>query len=100
MMTAPRIYPARLAPRERKLLGDALAVLSVPVRQESEEVRRAISHRLACAQRYDEMRERRLSPHEKGAAASSLLDGIARAIEATDAERARATARALVRLMR
>lgn len=54
----------------------------------------------AGARRYDEMRERRLSPHEKEAAASSLLDGIARAIEANDAERARANARAIVRLMR
>lgn len=97
-MTAPRVYPAKIAARERKLLGDALAALLA--RGDEDDLTRAIAHRLACAQRYDEMRERRLSPHEKEAAASSLLDGIARAIEANDAERARANARAIVRLMR
>lgn len=97
-MTATRVYPAKIAARERKLLGDALAALLA--HGDENDLTRAIAHRLACAQRYDEMRERRLSPHEKEAAASSLLDGIARAIEANDAERARANARALVRLMR
>lgn len=97
-MTPARVYPARIAARERKLLAAALARLVELGGQD--DLTRAISHRLACADRYDEMRERRLSPHEKEAAASSLLDGIARAIEANDAERARANARALVRLMR
>lgn len=97
-MTAPRVYPAKIAARERRLLGDALVMLRA--HGDENDLTRAISHRLACAQRYDEMRERRLSPREREAAASSLLDGITRAIEATDAERARATARALVRLMR
>lgn len=97
-MTAPRVYPAKIAARERKLLGDALAMLHA--HGDENDLTRAIAHRLACAQRYDEMRERRLSPHEKEAAASSLLDGIARAIEANGAERARANARAIVRLMR
>lgn len=97
-MTAPRVYPAKIASRERKLLSDALAALLA--HGDENDLTRAIAHRLACAQRYDEMRERRLSPHEKEAAASSLLDGIARAIEANDAERARANARAIVRLMR
>ena len=97
-MTPPRVYPAKIAARERKLLGDALAALLA--RGDEDDLTRAIAHRLACAQRYDEMRERRLSPREREAAASSILDGIARAIEANDAERARANARALVRLMR
>ena len=97
-MNALRVYPAKIAARERKLLGDALAKLRAY--GDEDDLTRAISHRLACAQRYDEMRERRLAPREMEAAASSLLDGISRAIEADDAERARANARALVRLTR
>lgn len=99
-MNAPRIYPARLAPRERKLLGDALAALSVPVRRESEDVRSAISHRLACATRYDEMREKRLSERERFNARVTLRCAVLTFVETGDAERARDAARALVRLLR
>ena len=99
-MTPTRVYPARIAARERKLLAAALAALSVPVRQDSEEVRRAISHRLACADRYDEMRERRLSADERDAVTVALLAGVRFSVEIHDPERARANARALVRLTR
>ena len=94
-MTAPRVYPAKIAARERRLLADALAAITA-----GSDLARAIAHRLACAQRYDEMRERRLTTAERSAAAASLLDGVLRAIDAGDPERARANARALVRLMR
>lgn len=99
-MTPARVYPARIAARERKLLAAALAALSVPVRQDSEEVRRAISHRLACADRYDEMREKRLSGSEREIVCAALRTTVAKCVKRMDAESARANARALVRLTR
>lgn len=97
-MTAPRVYPAKIAARERKLLGDALAMLHT--HGDENDLTRAIAHRLACAQRYDEMRERRLSADERDAVTVALLAGVRFSVEIHDPERAKANARALVRLTR
>ena len=97
-MTPARVYPARIAARERKLLAAALARLVELGGQD--DLTRAISHRLACADRYDEMRERRLSADERDAVTVALLAGVRFSVEIHDPERARANARALVRLTR
>lgn len=97
-MTAPRVYPAKIAARERKLLGDALAMLHA--HGDEDDLTRAIAHRLACADRYDEMRERRLSADERDAVTVALLAGVRFSVEIHDPERAKANARALVQLTR
>jgi hypothetical protein len=97
-MTAPRVYPAKIAARERKLLGDALAMLHAHGAEN--DLTRAIAHRLACATRYDEMREKRLSAEEREAVASILRGVLSGLILAGAADMARVNARALVRLMR
>ena len=106
-MSSARIYPARLAPRERKLLGDALAVLPARGNPDEDDVARAISHRLACATRYDEMREKRLTAFERSITASTLRHAITDEIRTPhpdasiySADVVRSLTRALVRLLR
>lgn len=97
-MTAPRVYPAKIAARERKLLGDALAMLHA--HGDENDLTRVIAHRLACAQRYDEMREKRLTERERFNARVTLKGAILTFVNTGESERARDAARALVRLMR
>lgn len=97
-MTPARVYPARIAARERKLLAAALARLVELGGQD--DLTRAISHRLACADRYDEMQERRLGGSEREIVCAALRTTVAKCVKRMDAESARANARALVRLTR
>lgn len=97
-MTAPRVYPAKIAARERKLLGDALAALLAHGAEN--DLTRAIAHRLACAARYDEMREKRLSERERFNARVLLRGAVLTFVNIGNVDGARDAARALVRLMR
>ncbi len=111
-MTALRVYPAKIAARERKLLSDAYAVLAdvasldrapslaPSVQRAAAALLPALAHRLACATRYEEMRERRLTDAERDTARNALLSAVAIGRGLGEADRARNAARALVRLLR
>lgn len=111
-MTALRVYPAKLAPRERKLLSDAYAVLAdvasldrapslaPSVQRAAAALLPALAHRLACAARHEEMRERRLTERERLNTRVMLRGAVLSCIATGDAEHARDGARALVRLLR
>lgn len=103
-MSDRRVYPSKLAQRDRVILANARTALHACNRSDLRVVLdalAAIDHRPACAARYDETREKKLSARERANISETLMLAIRAAIIVHgDADRARDGARALVRLLR
>lgn len=102
-MADRRVYPAKLAKRERDLLAmaaDTIETLERAGNERAVAVVNLIRHRLACAARFDEMREKRLTEYERLVTSHAMCMTLRVHVEDGNAEEARAVTRALVRLMR
>ncbi len=104
-MTAPtgRVYPAKVTQRDLALHRLSVAALESTNRPDLGgvcAVLKDLRHRIACAERWEEMRAKRLTERELVSVTSSLVAAILAAADEGDAAGARANARALVRLTR
>lgn len=104
-MTAPsgRVYPVKVPKRDLELHRLSLAALNAVPRTDLaivENTRTALKHRIACAERWEEARAKRLSWQEVFIAREALLGGVVGAWLVGNADRARVTARVLVRVTR
>lgn len=104
-MTAPtgRVYPAKVTQRDLALHRLSVAALESTNRPDLAgvfAVLKELRHRIACAERFEEMRAKRLTPEETRAVMATLNAGTCAAIDDGDAPSARANARALVRVTR
>ena len=104
-MTEKRVYPVRVQARDLALHRLSLATLRAvndtwPGSRAVEDAMAALHYRITCAERWEAMKEKRLTDEEAEALRAVLLGAIYGAISIRDADRARAAARALVRLTR
>ena len=104
-MTEKRVYPVRVQARDLALHRLSLATLTAvndawPGSRSVEETMAALHYRIACAERWEAMREKRLTGEEADVLRAMTLGFIRGAMIAGDAVRAGASARALVRLTR
>lgn len=104
-MTAPtgRVYPAKVTQRDLHLHRLSVAALESTNRSDLAgvfAVLKELRHRIACAERWEEMRTKRFGPAEVLTAKSVLLGATCEAMIHGNAERARAAARVLVRVTR
>jgi len=102
-LTAPtgRVYPAKVTQRDLALHRRSVEALTTTTTPESlRAVVTDIRHRIACAERFEEMRAKRFPPPEMMTVKSVLLGATCEAMIHGNAERARAAARVLVRVTR
>jgi len=104
-VTAPtgRVYPAKVTQRDLTLHRQAAAALTLSNWRDIEgatEVLKDLRHRIACAERYEEMRAKRLSAIEKLIVINDLRRCVMDAASDGRVEGAAALARALVRITR
>lgn len=104
-MTAPtgRVYPVKVLKRDLDLHRFSLAALNVVNRPDLsivESTRAALSHRIACAERWEETRTKRLSDFDRRVTSLAILRTIGDAHRDGRAEDVRSLARSLVRITR
>lgn len=104
-MTAPsgRIYPVKVTQRDLALHRLSVAALESTNRPDLGgvcAVLKDLRHRIACAERWEETRAKRLTDAEKTLTANVLRDEVEEEIRAGEVDVARALARALVRITR
>jgi len=102
-VTAPtgRVYPVKVTQRDLALHRRAVEALTTTTTPDS--IRAVVTdlrHRIACAERWEEMRTKRFGPPEMLTVKSVLLGATCEAMIHGNAERARAAARVLVRVTR
>lgn len=104
-MTAPtgRVYPVKVTKRDLELHRFSLAALNAVNRPDLsivESTRTALRHRIACAERFEETRERPVTKDEALASRAIVLAAVRNAVRRGAAEIARANSRILVRVTR
>lgn len=102
-MTAPtgRVYPAKVTQRDLTLHRRAVEALTTTTTPEAlRAVVTDIRHRIACAERWEETRTKRLSDFDRRVTSGALLRTIGDAHRDGRAEDVRSLARSLVRITR
>jgi hypothetical protein len=102
-LTAPtgRVYPVKVTQRDLALHRRSVDALTTTTAPESlRAVVTDLRHRIACAERWEEMRAKRFGPPEMLTVKSVLFGATCEAMIHGNAERARAAARVLVRVTR
>lgn len=100
-----RVYPVRVQSRDLALHRLSLATLTAvndtwPGSRAVEEMISALGYRIACAERWEAMKEKRLTDEQTDILRHVLLGAVVGGTLAGDAARASAAARSLVRATR
>ena len=104
-MSDKRVYPVRVQARDLALHRLSLATLTAvndtwPGSRAVEDAMAALRYRIACAERWGEMKEKRLTAQEVDVTRAVLLGAVSGAVLGGEPQRACSAARVLVRLTR